>query len=1254
MATASTPSPPAAPWRPPEEFDEYRLLRPLGVGRAGLVFLARDSLLERTVAIKFVPGVDGPALARFLNEARAAARLQHPNVVSLYRVGELDGHPFLVSEHVIGTPLDRLKKPVPWRDALSIGIGALRGMAAAHRRGVLHRDIKPGNVMLAETGEVKLLDFGLARRTGADLAEESDGPGDAPDPDAPRHGEDAPVGTPYYMPPEAWRGEPGSVRSDLYSLGAVLHELAAGSAPFRHVPRERLAATVMEADARALAQAAPGVDARFAAIVDRLLRRDPADRFTSADEALAALLELDADPARHLAVPEGNPYRGLQAFDARHRAVFFGRQREIGEAVERLRNDGFLLVTGDSGVGKSSLCMAGVLPQLEDGALDGGRRWRTVRLVPGRHPVSSIAAALSGSGHDPATLEREIRQEPESIARVLRARLGREEGQVIYVDQLEELVTLSPPEDGANAAQALGRLAGGLPGIRVIGSVRSDFLTRVAGLPGLGALVPPAIFLLRALGPESVREAIVGPARVKGVRFESEPLVEQLVESTISAEGSLPLLQFALAELWDARPGPADPVSAEALARIGGVSGALARHADATMMRLLPAERTAARRILLRLVTGEGTRARRTDAELVGVDPASRTALEALVRARLVLVREGAGEYGGEGGESVYEITHEALVAGWSTLARWIEEEAEARAVALGLEASVREWERSGRTSAHLWNAGRLPDVERLDPGGLTPAETEFLRRSRAHVSRARVLRIAAVLAVVVLAAGIYGGVRWKHAYDRDREIGALAAEAHAIASRAYASVGDLEGLRAEAFRLFDLRAVEEAEASWQIVLDHQERTLRLFREASEAYEKALAVGPERKDLSDAYADLLFEAAASADARNEAALRDVLLHRMRLLDADGSRWARWNAPAALAITTDPPGARLFLAPMERSDDGRRRPGARREIGVSPMPRIDVPPGSHQLTFEMEGRVPVLLPVVLARGDARELNVFLPPPDAIPEGFAYIPPGRFVFGSSAEESVREFFGTVPLHDVFTPGYFIGRTEVTWGAWLEYLAALEPAERRARTPRAGATGLNGNLVLERVAGGEWRLTIQPNVRAYRAVEGEPIRYLDRDRRVEQDWLRMPVSGISFDDAVAYTRWLSETGRVAGARLCSEHEWERAARGADDREYPHGDRLAPDDANIDVTYGKKPLAFGPDEVGAHPGSRSPFGVDDLSGNVWEWVASSLQPGQRVARGGSYYFAGGTARVTNRELPEENFRDLTVGLRVCANYEQ
>ena len=147
-----------------------------------------------------------------------------------------------------------------------------------------------------------------------------------------------------------------------------------------------------------------------------------------------------------------------------------------------------------------------------------------------------------------------------------------------------------------------------------------------------------------------------------------------------------------------------------------------------------------------------------------------------------------------------------------------------------------------------------------------------------------------------------------------------------------------------------------------------------------------------------------------------------------------------------------------------------------------------------------------------------------------------------------------------------------------------------------------------------------------------------------------MRFPVSGITSGDAQAFLDWLNRSGRVPGARLCTEYEWERAARGADDREYPHGDLLEPDDANYDETYGRNPRAMGLDEVGAHPLSRSPFGVDDLAGNVWEYVRSTTSADPCLARGGSFYMNPVASRSVNRQPIECTLRDTNAGLRVCA----
>ena len=219
-----------AEWTPPSELDEYKLVRPLGRGGMGSVWLAEDRLLDRQVAIKFVAEADlDPAMReRFEIEARAAARLTHANVVTVHRFGEIAGRPYLVSEYIRGDSLDALPKPIPWETALRHGLALSRGLAAAHRAGIVHRDIKPANAILTTEGEAKLVDFGLAKVAGRDLPGTSASGGD---PSSALSTPGAIAGTPRYLAPEVRGGAAATRASDVYQLGAVLYELVIGRAP---------------------------------------------------------------------------------------------------------------------------------------------------------------------------------------------------------------------------------------------------------------------------------------------------------------------------------------------------------------------------------------------------------------------------------------------------------------------------------------------------------------------------------------------------------------------------------------------------------------------------------------------------------------------------------------------------------------------------------------------------------------------------------------------------------------------------------------------------------------------------------------------------------------------------------------------------------------------------------------------------------------------------------------------------------------
>ncbi len=981
----------------------------------------------------------------------------------------------------------------------------------------------------------------------------------------------------------------------------------------------------------------------MAAIIDRCLRRDPFARFASADDLRSALEQL-TPMGRELAIPEGNPYRGLQAFEPQPPPLSSGASAGTRAVAAPPRAAAPVVAPGDSGTGKSSLCRAGVLPVVEEGGLEPGRSWASAAMTPGRYPLQTLTATLAGLfDMTEETVAALIAGESEALIRALRKQLGDVRGRLLFVDQLEELVTLGEAKEVAVVGLVLARLASGIPGLRVLTTVRGDFLTRVAQIPTLGDEIGRAIYLLRQLSPEGAREAIVGPAQTKGVSFETEALVDQLVQA--GSGGSLPLLQFALAELWEIRDKASACISAADLTKIGGVTGALARHGDGALAQLLPAQRRAGRRVLMRLVTLDDTRASLTEDELVAGEAAARAALAALVQARLVVVR-------GVGDRVVYEIAHEALLAGWTTLRTWLDEERDSRAVRHRLELAVADWERLGRSSDGLWTTAQLVAARLLEPETLRPRELEFLAASRVAVARGRVLRRAALVALPVLALLVYLGSWLQAEHALRTTVNTYVRAAHFALAQAQVADRSAARLQSDAFAHFDRGDLERGEALWAAALVLQPSADQHYTRAAQALETALSYDPGSAPLRDRLADALYARALLAEPRRQPAQAQELLARLKLYDQDQARRSQWDAPATMTVRSDPPGALVSLEAYV--EDAHRRRVARPLRGLTAGETLELAPGSYRLTFALSGHVPVHYPVLLERAEALELEVALPRAEEVPPGFVFVPPGRFLYASADHEDVRkQFFTAQPMHEVTTGPYLIAAHETTYSDYISFLESLAPAEQAEHLPRSGGNGQRGNAL--ELRDGRWQFTLHSGSGPHRYVvsDGELLRYEQRDRRAQVDWQKFPVTGISIADASAYLRWLDRTGRVPGARFCTEHEWERAARGADGRNYPHGDELAPDDANFDETYRKELVAMGPDPVGSYTQSQSPFGVLDATGNAFEIAVSPFDPNAKLVRGGGYFFDRSTVRLINRSLVDPSLRDSSFGLRVCATYK-
>ncbi len=764
----------------------YELKERIGAGGFGAVYRAYQSTVGREVAIKIIlPGFANQPnfIRRFETEARLVARLEHPYIVPLHDFWRDPEGAYLVMRYLRGGSL---------RDALQDGPFDLEStarlldqvgsaLALSHRNDVIHRDLKPGNILLDEEGNAYLADFGIAKDM-SDLTSHVTQP-------------DAVVGSLDYLSPEQARSEPITPRTDIYSLGMVLYETLTGQHPFHDsTPVDRLYKHINDplplittldkeicdtaneiiqkataknpehrySDTLSLAVAfREGAKLRqnggsvenivelltqreqeiLQRIVDGLSNKEIAAelfvtvhtvkwhikqlykklRVRSRVQAIVRARELDliatgddsvaldrAISISYLPEPE-NPYKGLLAFEAADHQDFFGRedltQQLIGKMGERNTFFRFLALVGPSGSGKSSVVKAGLTPALWRGELPGSERWFVVDMLPGAHPLDELEIALTKVAANQATNLREhLERDARGLVRAAELILPNDDSElVLVIDQFEELFTLVEDEDVRVRFLDLLYTAvmDARSRVRLIVTLRADFYDRPLHYPEFGELVRHRMETILPLSAKGLERAIAGPAERVHVVFE-EGLVASIVSEMNYQAGALPLLQYALTELFEQREGRL--LTHAAYQKIGGAVGALAKRADSLFNEFPETGQETTHQMFLRLVTlGEGapdSRRRVNRSELLAIandEDLMDEVIDTYAAYRLLSLDNDPDTR-----SPTVEVAHEAILREWERLREWINENREEIRMQQRLAHMTEEWRNAGQDKSFL------------------------------------------------------------------------------------------------------------------------------------------------------------------------------------------------------------------------------------------------------------------------------------------------------------------------------------------------------------------------------------------------------------------------------------------------------------------------------------------------------------------------------------------------------------------------
>ena len=674
------------PPRPGRALRGYRLGDRLGGSDDVEVQTALQPGIERTVVVtSYAASIadDAVFIREFEAAVRRVARLEHPGLVEIVDFWREPGSAHLVTRFVRGGNLDRLleKAPLAASTVADLGVQISTALAAAHAEGLWHGQLRPEDVLVDDDGSVRIAGVGTSDVISTIRNE---------------------------APPIVV--EPGPAR-DQMALAVLIIRALTGAGPIDPTGGARAFARV--SDVRPELLALDGVLARATAAY----HGDRYPDITSFARSFADAIGAEPPSAR---VDRANPYKGLRAFGEGDTEDFFGRETMVGELVGRLAHERLVSVVGASGSGKSSVVRAGVIPRM--------RRddWLVATMVPGASPFAELTDALRRV----LSLDRAARLDAGigGVHETLRDACERDP-LLLIIDQFEELYTLLT--DDTERARFIHGLMDAVEDeeleLRVLLTLRADFFDRPLQHHRLGATLADGALAIPAMSPAELERAVVAPAARVGVEIDGA-VVTELVADVVDQPAGLPLLQFSLTELFEARNG--ERITIDDHRRLGGVAGAIAQRAERLYSAATLEEQQLVRLLFLRLVTATSRSAdlrRRTDrSELLSASPDSQAMERVIDRfgaARLLTFDRNPTTR-----QPTVEVAHEALLRHWPRLRDWVEEAGHELELRARLTASAADWEKSSRDPGELYRGARLVAVEDwAERGDLTVAERSFL-----------------------------------------------------------------------------------------------------------------------------------------------------------------------------------------------------------------------------------------------------------------------------------------------------------------------------------------------------------------------------------------------------------------------------------------------------------------------------------------------------------------------------------------------